>query len=187
MFHLAASSGVVFYPETQFDMVRVGIGLFGVWPSDEIGVIAETQKGMRIKPVLSWKTLISEVKSVAKGESIGYDFTETLARDSVVAVCPIGYWHGYSRELSSIGELLVKGVRSRVLGRVSMSMICIDVTDIVVGPEAKGAVKVGEEVVVIGQQGDAMVTGVATAAQIPGSSRYELLTRLNPLIKRIYF
>ncbi len=174
--HACASGGAFIFPQAHFDMVRVGIAMYGLWPSKEAEMFLKDK--INLKPILTWKTIVSEVKNVPKGDSVGYDFTEEFSRDSKIAVCPVGYWHGYPRALSSIGHVLVCGVRARVIGRVSMDMITIDVTDI-------EGVKVGDEVTLIGTDGKETVSAEDIAHILDGSL-YEIVTRLNPLIKRIY-
>lgn len=175
--HAAASGGTLLFPESHFDMVRPGIALYGIWPSEEAE--KKLSRRLRLRPVLSWRTVISEIKTLPKGERIGYDLTEKLKRPSVVAVCPIGYWHGFPRALSSIGYVLVRGKRAKVLGRVSMDMISVDITGI------KGA-EGGDVVTLIGRDGKETLRAEDIARSIPGSSSYELVTRLNPLIKRYF-
>lgn len=174
--HACASGGTLIFSQAHFDMVRVGISMYGLYPSKEAELFMKEK--MELKPILSWRTLIGEVKDVPKGDRVGYDFTEEFKRDSRIAVCPIGYWHGYPRNLSSIGYVIVRGKRARIIGRVSMDMITIDVTDI-------SGVEVGDEVTLIGRDGDETVSAeeIATAVE---NSPYEVITRLNPLIKRIY-
>ncbi|MFM2358005.1 MAG: hypothetical protein RJA61_742 [Candidatus Parcubacteria bacterium] len=174
--HIGATSGVLGSKHAHFDMVRVGAGLYGIWPSLQVKEKAETQ--ISLKSVLTWKAIISEIKKIPQGERVGYGLTEELVRDSIIAIIPIGYWHGFPRSLSGKGEVLVGGVRARVLGRVSMDMIVVDVTGI---PK----VKVLDEVVLIGKQGNEEVTPQEFALKV-GSSAYEVVTRLNPLIKKIY-
>jgi alanine racemase len=174
--HAAATGGVINFPNSHFDMVRVGIGMYGLWPSEETQ--KAFQKKFNLKPVLSWKTIISEVKWVVKGERIGYNFTEKLTRMTKVAVLPIGYWHGYWRAFSSRAHVLVRGQRCRVLGRVSMDMVTVDVTDV---PN----VKVGDEVILIGRQGKNEITA-DELGYLADTSNYEIVTRLNPLIKKYY-
>lgn len=172
LFHAAASSATLLFPETHLDMVRIGISMYGEYPS------LETEKAVgekySLKRALSWKTVLGEVKHLPKGSRIGYDFTETLERDSVVAVCPVGYWHGYPRALSSIGHVFVGDVKCRVLGRVSMDMIEIDVTDV-------QSPVVGMVVEIIGQN----ITPDYFAS-LSQTNDYEILTTLNPLIKKFY-
>ena len=166
--------------EAHFDMVRIGIGLYGEWPSKEIKdkILKNKNNKIQLKPVMSWKTIIGEIKKLPKGSKIGYDGTKILERDSTIAICPIGYWHGYPRVLSSKGFVLVKGKEAKILGRVCMDIIIIDITDI-------SNVKVGEEVVVLGKSGNKIIRTSDIASIFDGSD-YELLTRINPLIKKFY-
>jgi alanine racemase len=174
LLHACATAGVLLYPEAHFDMVRVGIGLVGLWPS----LMMKPAEGRRpdLRPVLSWRTVLSEVKRLPAGAKIGYDLTETLERDSVVGVCPIGYWHGFPRALSRVGEVLVRGRRARVLGNVTMDMITIDLTGI-------AGTAVEDTVTVIGRDGEEETTAYEQAGRA-GQSYYEFLTRLNPLIQK---
>jgi len=174
--HAGATAGTINHPEARFDMVRIGIGLAGLWPSAEMKAALGTRYGL--EPVLSWRTLISEVKRLPMGAGISYDLTETLARDSVTGICPVGYWHGFPRSLSRVGEVLVRGRRARVLGAVTMDMIVVDLTDI---PDAKA----GDTATIIGRDGGDEITAYEVA-QKAGGSYYELLTRLNPLIQKYY-
>lgn len=175
MRHGAATGGTIVYPQAHYDMVRIGIGLYGLWPSGEVRQQHSTE--ISLAPALSWKTIIAEVKTVQRGESIGYDLTHTFKRDSRVAILPIGYWHGYDRELSNRAEVLVRGQRVAVVGRVSMDMVTIDVTDIV-------GVESGDEVVLLGRQGDEVVSADELAAHCQ-TINYEIVTRLNPRVKRV--
>ena len=181
--HAAATGGTILFPDAHLDMVRIGMGLYGYWPSEESRYakhIAESVKqGVRItlNPVLTWKTIVAEVKQIASGSFVGYDLTERTHRKTTIAILPIGYWHGYDRGLSSVGSVLVRNARARVMGRVSMDMTVIDVTDI-------PGVRMGDEVVIIGNQGKETVSAEDIGRSI-GTSAYEILTRINPLIKRM--
>lgn len=170
--HAAASSGAIVFPKSHYDMVRIGIGMYGLWPSKEVE--AACRGAIALKPALIWKTIISEIKELKSGDRIGYDFTEYVHKTTHVAVCPIGYWHGYPRTLSSIGHFIVRGKRARVLGRVSMDMVVIDISNI------KNA-HVGDEAIILGG-------GISAneLADLSCTSNYEIVTRINPLIKRIY-
>ncbi len=174
--HACATAGVFLYPEACFDMVRVGIGLFGLWPSPKMK--AAFEGCWKLEPVLSWRTIISETKRLPKGSGISYDLTDRLVRDSTIGICPIGYWHGYPRALSRIGSVLVKGRRARVLGTVAMDMIVVDLTDV---PEAR----IEDTVTLIGRDGKEVITAYEMAAEA-GQSYYELLTRINPLIQKYF-
>lgn len=174
MCHASATSGTCLYPQANYDMVRIGIGLYGLWPSREVQ--AATELKYPLKPVLSWKAVISEVKELSAGMGIGYDLTETLKQDSKIAIIPIGYWHGYPRLLSSIGHALVCGTRARVLGRVSMDMIVLDVTDI-------ENVEAGEVVTLLGSEAGEEVSA-NELAELSQTINYEMVTRINSRIRR---
>lgn len=176
IYHASATSGTLLFPQAHYDLVRVGIGLYGLWPSGEARQFCQGSIDLRL--VLSWKTVISEVKTIPAGARVGYDGTEMVKRPTRLAVCPIGYWHGFSRTLSGIGEVLVGGQRAKVIGRVSMDMITIDVTDIT-------DVQPLDEVVLIGRQGAGEIS-VYDMAAWDDTSWYETVTRINPLIRRIY-
>jgi alanine racemase len=174
--HISSSAGLIMYPEAHFDVARAGIALYGLWPSPDIKKAAKN--GKDLTPVLSFRTLISEIKTVKRGEAIGYDLTETLKRNSTIAVCPVGYWHGYPRSLSSVGMTLVNGKRAKVLGTISMDMMMIDVTGI-------KNVKEGTVVTLIGKDGNEYMSADEVAERA-GTINYEIVTRINPFIKRIY-
>ena len=176
--HAAATSGTILFPESHFDMVRIGIGLYGLWPSFETKAFAEkkAENGVNLKPVLTWKTIVGEIKILKEGGAIGYDFTETLSKNSKIAILPVGYWHGYPRALSSIGNVLINDMLAKVVGRISMDMIIVDVTHI-------KNLKVGDEVILLGTDKSPTAESIAITL---GDSWYEVVTRLNALIKRIF-
>lgn len=172
--HTASSAAVFSRPEARFDLVRPGIALYGLWPSADVKA---AKKDVTLRPVLTWKTLVAQVKDVPKGTPVGYDCTERVKRRSTVAVLPIGYWDGFDRKASSKGHVLIRGTRCKVLGRVCMNMIMVDAT------EVKG-VQPNDEVVIIGRQKREEISAddfAQTISTIP----YEAVTRINPQIPRI--
>ena len=173
--HTAATAGILLFPESHYDMVRIGIGLYGLWPARETEAFLRDK--VTLKPALEWKSIVSEIKTLPKGVRVGYDYAETLARATTLAVVPVGYWHGYPRALSGIGRVLVRGKECKIIGRVSMDMLTIDITDV-------KRVRVGDEAVLIAknQSSPASFSGIAL---LTDSSWYEVATRLNPLIRRI--
>ncbi len=173
--HAAASGGTIVFPKSHFDMVRVGMGLYGYYPSPEIRSQMQTIAPQKIslRPVLSWKTIVSEVKEVDADRPIGYDLTEYVSKRTRVAILPVGYWHGFDRGLSSVGEVLIRGKRSRVLGRVSMDMIAVE-----------ASARVLDVVTILGVDGVSRLYADELARKI-GTTQYEFLTRINPLIERI--
>jgi len=187
--HAAATGGTILHPEAHYDMVRIGIGLYGLWPSKELMLqyaLPETEnrkqkienRKIELRPILTWKTIVSEIKKIPAGSYVGYDLIERVTRPTKMAILPVGYWHGVDRGLSSIGEVLIKGRRAKILGRVSMDMMVVDITRI---PN----VRVGEKVTLIGKQGKEEITAYEWGEKL-GTSHYEIITRINPLIKRIY-
>jgi len=172
--HVAATAGAILYPEGHFDMIRVGNGLYGMFPTKEL----EIEKNVNLKPVLTWKSVIGEIKKVPSGAYIGYDLTEKTLKPSTLAVIPIGFWHGFDRGLSNCGEVLVKSKKCKVLGRVSMDMIVVDISSV-------SNVNINDEVVILGQSGKEKITPEDMALKI-NTINYEITTRINPLIKRIY-
>lgn len=171
--HVSATGGTLMSSKYHLDAVRLGIGLYGLWPSRELEMQC---KKINLKPVLSWHTLISEIKNLHKDDFIGYDLVERVTRIGRMAVLPIGYWHGFSRNLSGLSEVLVNNKRARVLGRISMDLIVIDITDI--------KCRVGDRATVIGRQKNVEVTA-SEVAQKSNTNHYEAVTRINPLIERL--
>ncbi|MBI4262255.1 alanine racemase, partial [Candidatus Uhrbacteria bacterium] len=157
----------------------VGIGMYGLWPSREtkVSLIERGQVKLRLHPVLTWKSMVAQVKDVPAGEGVGYGLTETVQRKTKIAIIPVGYWDGYDRKLSSVGNVLIRGHRCKVLGRVAMNMIIVDVSHI-------RNIRLEDEVVLLGKQGSEVVTAEELAQKI-GTINYEIVTRINPLIPRV--
>jgi len=166
--HLLNSSGILRFPDYQYEMVRLGIGLYGIDPSDK--------HQDRLRPVTSLKTVISQVKRVQKGETIGYGRKGSAEHQKTTATLAIGYADGYSRGFGNgIGHVLIHGKKAPVLGNVCMDMTMVDITGI---PEAKE----GDEVVVFGP-GLAITELAAMINTIP----YEILTNTSERVKRIFY
>lgn len=175
--HAAATAGALLYPETGFNMVRVGIGTYGIWPSRETQLAArERGRQISLTPALTWKTRIAQIKTVEAGSYIGYGLTYQASHRMKVAVLPIGYFDGYDRKLSNCGRALAGGRAVPVVGRVMMNMIALDVTDV--------EVKEDDEVVLIGKQGKSEIR-VEEVAEKSGTIAYEVVSRINPGIKRV--
>ncbi|MDD3887221.1 MAG: alanine racemase [Patescibacteria group bacterium] len=176
--HTACSAATILFPETHFDLVRLGISMYGLWSSSETKVSASHKKiNLSLKPVLSWKTIVAQVKKLKSGTPISYGLTETLHHDSTIAILPIGYNDGFDRKLSNIGNVLIKGKRCKILGRICMNMCVVDVSHI-------KNLKPEDEVVLIGKQGKEQITADEIAKKI-NTINYEIVTRINPLIKRV--
>lgn len=176
--HTACSAATILFPETYFDMVRLGISMYGLWPSKEIFISArEKNRKVKLEPVLTWKTRVAQIKKIKAGMPISYGLTERASRNLKIAVLPIGYFDGYDRKISGIGNVLIKGKRCKVLGRVCMNMMMVDVSHI-------KNIKLEDEVVILGKQGSETIS-VDELAQKIGTINYEVVTRINPLIPRI--
>lgn len=157
------------------NLARVGLGLYGLWPTENL---KEKFSGKtKLKPVLSWKTRIVQVKRISKGETVGYGRTYKVKKESSVAVLPIGYYDGYDRKLSQSGEVIVNGKRVKIAGKICMDMTMVDLGSI--------KAKTGDEVILIGKGGKEQMTADELAEKI-GTINYEVVSRINPLIPRIY-
>ena len=177
--HCANSAATMLFPKTYFDMVRVGISAYGMWPSPEtrVAVEREVERKIELKPVLTWKTMVAQVKDVPAGEYVGYGCTSKMSRDSKIAILPVGYYDGYDRGLSNQAYVLINGKRAPLRGRVCMNMIMVDVTDI---PD----VKVEDEVVLLGSQGEESISA-EQMGDLMGTINYEVTTRINERITRV--
>lgn len=176
--HTASSAATILFPETHFDLVRTGISIYGFWSSNETKLSATHKKiNLNLKKVLEWKTIIVKIKNLKAETPVSYGLTEILHQDSKIAVVPVGYYDGFDRKLTSIGNVLIKGKRCKILGRICMNMFMVDVTHIENS-------KLEDEVMLIGQQGKEQITADEIAKKI-NTINYEVVTRINPLIKRI--
>jgi alanine racemase len=177
--HMSCTASSILFPSTYFDMVRVGIGLYGLWPSKETLLSCRLQKRepVELRPVLSWRARIAQVKQVPKGAFVGYGTTFRATRATRLAVIPVGYYDGYGRSLSNSAYVLVRGRRAAVRGRVAMDFLMADVTDI---PLAR----LEDEVTLIGRDGREVITAEFLAS-LAGTISYEVLARLHPRIPRL--
>lgn len=173
--HLANSATLLREREYDLDMVRPGLILYGLYPSEEM----EEEKKIDLKRALTWKTMIIHTKSLPPGCPISYASTyHTTKEETVVATLPVGYEDGYLRALSNKGEVLVRGKRAPVIGNICMDQIMVDVTEI------EGA-QVGDEVVLLGEQGEEKITALEMAQWI-GTINYEVMTNISKRAPRDY-
>ncbi|MEX2567287.1 MAG: alanine racemase [Cyclobacteriaceae bacterium] len=172
--HTACSAASLSYPETIMDMVRIGIAQYGFWPSQETYMFKFKQLAPNminpLKRLISWKSSVMSIKKVKMGEFIGYGNSFMASRNTVIALVPVGYCHGFTRSLSNLGKVLIDGKILPVVGTVTMNTISVDVTDL-------KSVKKGDEVVIIGKQKRNEIT-VASFSESTQQVNYELLTRL---------
>lgn len=170
--HLANSGGVLHFPETWLDMVRPGIALYGVMPDPA------ARAGVALEPALSLLSSVVYFKVVKAGSTVSYGATWTAAEDTRVITLPVGYGDGYPRALSSRGEVLVRGQRHPIIGRICMDQFMVDIG-------ATGTAYNGDEVALIGRQGDEGID-CESVAEAAGTIPYEILTGLNERIPREY-
>ncbi len=177
--HVASSAAALTYPSARFDMVRMGILQYGYWPSAETFIQyigRRKEKSDPLTRVISWKSRVMSIKKVKRGEFVNYGTIFLAQEDKNIAVIPVGYSHGYNRSLSNQGRVLINGHRVGVIGLVNMNMLIADVTQL-------PGVKAGDEVVLIGSQGDLTIS-VASFSEFSNQLNYELLTRLPESIPR---
>ncbi len=172
--HASCSAATLLFPETYFDLVRVGVSAYGLWPSKETLVSARQtgREAGQLEPVMTWKTRIAQIKTLPAGHTVGYGRTFKTTRPTCLAILPVGYANGYDRRLSNTAHVLVRGQRARLAGRVMMNMIAVDVTDI-------ASAVAGDEVVLLGTQGDEQISAGELADWI-GTIHYEVVTRAEP-------
>lgn len=180
--HASSSAAFLTMPDKQYDMARIGIAQYGFWPSRETYMhhakaneFDEDQDPLR--RVMTWKSEVMSTKKVKAGEFIGYGNVYMAGRDMRIATVPIGYTHGFGRNLTNSGYVLIRGERANVSGLVNMNMITVDITDI-------PGVEKGDEVVLIGHQGNDQIT-VASFGEMTNNLNYEILTRLPASIPRV--
>lgn len=172
--HVACTAAALRFTSSRFNLIRPGIGTYGLWPST---LTRQQSPRVHLKPVLSWRSKILQIKRIPAGTSVSYGRSFRVRRQTQLGVVPVGYWDGYDRGLGNRGCMLVHGRRVRVLGRICMNLSLIDCTNI---PN----VRAGDRVTLIGRDGQASVTAEELAKNAQ-TINYEIVARINPLIPRI--
>lgn len=178
--HTACSAAAFSYPETIMDMARIGIAQYGYWPSRETYMHHYLKKPGQpdpLKRVLSWTSKVMSVKEVAAGEFIGYGTSYLAGIPTRIATVPVGYAHGFSRNLSNLGRVIVGGHRTSVVGVINMNMMMIDITEV-------PYVQRGDEVVIIGDQ-EGQSISVSSFSELSQNLNYETLVRMPSNIPRV--
>ncbi|MGI6006266.1 MAG: alanine racemase [Ruminococcus sp.] len=171
--HCSNSAGIMQFPEANLDLVRAGISIYGLYPSDEVN-----REPVHLSPVMSLKSSVSFIKTLDKGEAVSYGGTYITERPTVVATIPVGYADGYSRGLSNKGYVLIRGQRAPVIGRICMDQFMADVTDI------KG-VQEFDEVTLLGRDGDEVIT-MEMLGDLSGRFNYEFACCIGKRVPRIF-
>ncbi|MGH2482689.1 MAG: alanine racemase, partial [Ktedonobacteraceae bacterium] len=169
--HASNTAGAIDWPEARFDMVRSGIALYGLDPSQDVRV----PEGFR--PALSFKTQVAQVKLIPAGECISYGCTYVTERPTEIAVLPVGYADGFRRAPANWGSVLIHGQEAPLLGRVCMDQCMADVSHI-------PGVRVGDEVVLIGRQGEAVLSAEMVAQRL-GTINYEVVSEILARVPRV--
>lgn len=171
--HCSNSAGILELPEANLNMVRAGITIYGLWPSEEV-----SREVISLRPVLSLKSHVVYIKEVGAGVPVSYGGTYVTERKTLIATIPVGYGDGYPRSLSGKGYVLIRGKRAPILGRVCMDQFMVDVSQI-------PGVSQGDEVTLIGKDKEAEITMEQLGA-LSGRFNYELACNLGGRIPRIY-
>ena len=171
--HILNSAGILDFPEYQLDMVRAGIALYGYYPSQYV-----QKEKAALEPVMSVKTRITHLHKVAKDAGISYGWTYHAPKDSMLATVPIGYADGYFRAFSNCAHMLASGEPVPVTGRICMDQCMIDVSSV-------NTISVGDEIVIIGKQGNAQITA-DDLAELIGTIPYEILCATGKRLPRLY-
>ena len=171
--HLNNSAGIMNF-EKHYDMCRMGIILYGLYPSHEVD-----KSLLSVKPVMSWLSHISHLKTLEAGREISYGGTYVTTKNTIVATIPVGYADGYPRSLSNIGKAIINGKYAPILGRVCMDQFMVDVTDI-------DDIKIGTKVTLVGKDGDARLT-MEEVSEAASSFNYELPCRISRRVPRTFY
>lgn len=171
--HAANSGGVLAHPDSWLDMVRPGVMIYGSYPDPDVA------RTVALRPALTWRSRVSFVKEVPVDRTIGYGRTWTTSRPTRVATVPVGYGDGYDRRLSNRSQVLIGGARAQVVGRVCMDQLMVDVTDL--SPQ----VRVGDQVVLLGRDGDEEISAAELAA-LSDTIPYEVTCRIAARVSRRY-
>ena len=178
--HMACSAATINYPETQGNLVRIGILQYGFWPNRETEIRFEQQHGLSknlLRRIIRWSSAVMAIKQIEIGSFIGYGTNYFADQKMTIAIIPVGYAHGYSRNLSNVGRVLINGKVAYVVGTVNMNSLTVDISNI-------ENVAVGTEVVLIGNQKQKSIS-VSSFSEQSQQLNYELLTRLPVNIPRI--
>lgn len=175
--HISATSGLFVYEKNKGinNIIRLGIGIYGLWPSEHIKYLWKNK--LELKPVLAWKTKIAQIKNLPAGSTIGYGLTYMTYEPTKIAIIPQGYADGYDRRFSNNGEVLIRGNKCKILGRVMMNMMVVDITFL-------KEVAIEDEVVLLGKQNEKEITAESLAKKID-TINYEIVTRISSLLPRI--
>lgn len=170
--HIACTAASLTTPASHFNAIRLGLGLYGLWPSPQ----TKKRNGLTLKPALSWQTRLIQVKKIPAGAPIGYGCAYIAQRPIRLGIIPVGYWDGLDRKLSNCGQVMIKDKKCAILGRICMNLTMIDLTNL--------KTKTGDKVTLLGKNKKLAITAENLAQKI-NTINYEVVTRINPLLPRI--
>ncbi len=179
MVHFSCSASALVFPESLFDLVRLGISAYGYWPSKPVIVSFRqhpSQASFTLRPVLSWYSRVAQIKEMPPGTSVGYGLSYRTLTRTRLAVIPVGYYDGYDRHLSNQGLVIIRGQAAPIRGRICMNMFMVEVGHI-------AGIETGDRVTLIGDDGDNHIDA-NTLADWAGTIHYEVLSRINPQLPR---
>ncbi len=173
--HMACSAATSGNTNSRYNLVRVGIGTYGLWSSpDSKQITLQQYPQFSLKPVLTWKTKIIQIKDILAGSFVGYDRTYQVQNLTRIAIIPVGYWDGYDRRLSNKGRVVINNQQAPIIGRIAMNLSIIDITGL--------DVSINHDVTLLGNHQGLTADDIATICQ---TINYEIVTRINPLLPRL--
>lgn len=178
--HAGASAAALLFPRSRYNMIRLGISAYGLWPSEETkeaSMSLDYLQNFKLYPALSYRTKLVHIKEVEAGSLVGYGGTFRTRKRTKIGVIPVGYAEGFDRSLSNQGEVLLNGQRVKVIGNICMNMTILNLENF--------PAKVGDEVVLIGSQGQEVITADEMAKKVK-TINYEITTRIPLKIPRKY-
>lgn len=178
LLHTASSISALLFKETRFNMVRIGIPLYGLWSRrSALELVRKNLSGNILRPVLTWKTTVVNIKKVPAGTGIGYGHSEIVSKETTVAILGAGFYDGIDKRYGKIGSVLIKGKRAKILGSISMNMCMADASHV-------ENIKIGDAAVLIGKSGQEEITAY-DFAELINTNTYEVISRINPLLPRV--
>ena len=177
--HFACSAAALVDSRTHFNLIRLGLSLYGLWPSPLAKKSAlKKYPWLKLIPALTWKTKVVQVKEIPRGTKVGYGCSYVAKKKIKMAILAVGYWEGYDRGLSNKGTVIINNISCPVIGRVCMNLTIVDVSRV-------DNVKFGDAAVLIGRMGPKSISAQDVAEKID-TINYEIVTRINPILPRIF-
>jgi len=178
--HFTCSAATLLNKKSHLNLVRLGISLYGLWSIENNGTkIKKQYSRFNLKPALAWYSKIIQIKELPAKTSVGYGLSYKTSKKIKIALIPVGYWEGYDRKLSNKGEILIRGHRCKIRGRICMNLTMVDITGL-------KNVKVGDKVTLIGQDSNQKISADELAEKTD-TINYEVITKINPLLPRFYY